>query len=282
MKVNRIRLMGFISLILFTAALPSYAKFEVTHTPIPGGIAVITINSEVKPSVVHEDMPVMVRKVNKTTWQALVGLSLTTLPGEHTIKINADKKTWSKNFEVKSHTYPEQRLTIKNKRHVNPNKMDLSRIQAESKRINHALKQYTSHLSPKISFELPVKGIESSPFGLRRYFNGQARKPHSGLDIAAPIGTPIHAPDDGVVIDTGHFFFNGNTVFLDHGHGLITMYCHLDEIKAQKNQAVKKGEIIGTVGKTGRVTGPHLHWGVSLNNARIDPKLLLANDALAH
>ena len=115
----------------------------------------------------------------------------------------------------------------------------------------------------------------SSEFGLKRYLNGQARSPHSGIDIAAAQGTSVYAPSDGIVSMTGDYFFNGKTVFLDHGQGLITMYCHLSKITVAQYEKIQKGAKIGEVGMTGRVTGAHLHWAVSLNNVRVNPRHFL-------
>lgn len=107
------------------------------------------------------------------------------------------------------------------------------------------------------------------------FFNGEERAPHSGLDIPAPVGQKVIAPADGIVVQTGNYFFNGNTIMIDHGQRLISMYCHLSKIDVEKGQAIRQGQLIGLVGKTGRVTGAHLHWGMSLNNARVDPQLFL-------
>jgi murein DD-endopeptidase MepM/ murein hydrolase activator NlpD len=158
---------------------------------------------------------------------------------------------------------------------VNPTKQDLARIDRERIWIDAALGKYTANRVPELRMEPPVPGERSSSFGLRRFFNGEARNPHSGMDIAAAAGTPIRAPAPGRVLDVGDFFFNGNTVFLDHGAGVVTMYCHLSRIDVKPGQEIATGQVLGLVGATGRVTGPHLHWGIAVNRAMVDPALFL-------
>ena len=138
-----------------------------------------------------------------------------------------------------------------------------------------AYQTFSARNPSNLLMELPVSGRLTSPFGLRRFFNGQERNPHTGLDLAAPQGTPVKASADGQVILVGDFFFNGKTVFLDHGQGLISMFCHLSAINVQLGQAVKRGNIVAKVGATGRATGPHLHWNISLNDTRVDPAIFI-------
>jgi murein DD-endopeptidase MepM/ murein hydrolase activator NlpD len=244
--------------------------------PVPGGIALVELpaNSDgARVSFNHK--PVLVAS-NGTAHTAVVGLPLSTKPGIHNLTLKtADGRHTTLDFEVASKQYQTQRITIKNKRQVNPEKRDMVRIRREQQRIRKALANWDRQRPDSLRFITPVDGPVSSPFGLRRYFNEQPRKPHSGLDLAAAEGTPVQAPAGGRISDTGDFFFNGNTVFIDHGQGLVTMYCHLSRIDVKPGQQVKAGDIIGAVGKTGRVTGPHLHWGVSLNDARVDPVLFL-------
>jgi len=243
------------------------------HTAaVPGGVVLLNVGSASSPApeVYYRKKRVMVVR-NNEQWQAVVGISLTAKTGKHQIRIKGQNTPLS--FQVNDKQYPKQYLTIKSKRKVNPNKTDIKRIRGERKRINAALHHWEPQAEINTRFSLPLKGRFSSPFGLRRFFNKQPRKPHSGIDIAAPQGTPIHAPAAGKVIERGEFFFNGKSVFIEHGQGLVTLYAHMSRIDVNPGQRVARGEIIGAVGQTGRATGPHLHWGVSLNNAQVDPAL---------
>ncbi|WP_455218310.1 peptidoglycan DD-metalloendopeptidase family protein [Kaarinaea lacus] len=246
----------------------------------PGGIAVVNLGISTSttngktPVVSYNKQRIMVAD-NKGTWYGIVGIPLTAKAGKHRLTIKGQRKAI--NFTVEPKKYAEQHITIKDKRKVNPTEEDMKRIRREKKRINRALAHWEEKENVETGFILPVTGELSSPFGLRRFFNEQPRKPHSGIDIAAPEGEPIVAPASGKVIETGDFFFNGNSVFIDHGQGLVTMYTHMNIIKVKPGDQVKQGDIIGSVGQSGRATGPHLHWGVSLNNARVDPRLFFEN-----
>ena len=251
----------------------------LVNTPVPGGVAVIPLPDDADPaSVRYNDRRIMTTHSGNNHY-AIIGLALGTKPGTHYLAAKTvSNKPLRLSFQVADKQYESQHITIKDKRKVNPEKGDMVRIGRETRQIKTALRHWSDRDAVTLNFIKPVNGPTSSPFGLRRFFNEQPRKPHSGLDIAAPEGTPILAPASGTVIDTGNYFFNGNTVFIDHGQGLVTMYCHMSRIDVKPGQAVTTGEPIGLVGMTGRVTGPHLHWGVSLNDARVDPILFLPAD----
>jgi murein DD-endopeptidase MepM/ murein hydrolase activator NlpD len=170
--------------------------------------------------------------------------------------------------------YASQSLKVA-PRQVNLSAEDLARVNRERIIIDAALNRWSNEQPESLRLPQPVPGVRSSSFGMRRIFNGESRNPHSGMDIAAPTGTPVLTPIAGTVIDTGEFFFNGNTVFVDHGRGLISMYCHLSAINVEPGQHVAAGARLGLVGMTGRATGPHLHWGLSLNRAGVDPELFV-------
>jgi len=245
------------------------------HDPVPGGIALLTLNDEhIASSARYKGKKLAVINTN-TQAQLLVGLSLSTKPGNHFISINTRQGKKEKiKFVVKPKTYKAQYLTIKNKRKVNPYEKDMTRILSEKKRKSLA-KKHWQDTPVNSDFLIPVDGRISSIFGLRRFFNDQARRPHSGLDIAAPQGTPIKSVAAGKVIESGDFFFSGNMIYIDHGMGLISLYAHMHEIKVIDGDDILQGQIIGTVGETGRVTGPHLHMAVMLNQTTVDPLLFL-------
>ena len=238
----------------------------------PGGIAIVEIGSadSPQPSASFDDKPVMVIR-RDGLWYAVVGIPLSVSPGEITIVANGIEKTIS----IGSHAYREQRLTIENKSQVNPDQEQLDRIFGERKIIDAALNNFRNMPLDGVSLVAPVAGPHSSSFGSRRFFNDQPRSPHSGMDISADTGAPIAAPRDGLVTATGNYFFNGNTVIIDHGQGFVTMYCHLSASNVEVGDELATGDVIGAVGATGRVTGPHLHFGTYLNGSAVDPGIFL-------
>ncbi len=250
------------------------AGAALEHSPWPGGIAVIELGpaDAAAPDASFNDKPVLVMQQNER-WHAVVGIPLDTAPGEAVVRVG-DRRIA---FGIGEHAYREQRLTVKNRSYVSPDPAQLERIGTERKIIDAALGNFRRVDIDDIGLAVPVDGPRSSSFGLRRFFNDQPRSPHKGMDIAAALGTPIAAPRAGIVAATGDYFFNGNTVIVDHGQGYVTMYCHLSEIAVTEGQVLAAGEIIGAVGATGRVTGPHLHFGTYLNGTAVDPGLLLQN-----
>lgn len=241
-------------------------------SPVPGGIVTLKLSSqdEIKPQAFYKDKAVLVTQ-HEGYWHAIVGLGLNTKLGYQEIRINGK----GVGFNVSHKDYPEQHITLKTNKHVNLSEADLKRHKGEKQKASKAFSTFDDTQAPDFAFMKPVQGPFSSLFGLKRFFNEKPRNPHSGLDIAAPKGTNILTPSPGKVVLTGNFFFNGNVVYVDHGQGLISMFCHLSEIDVQPGDTLIKGQPLGKVGATGRVTGAHLHWSVSLNNARVDPMLLL-------
>jgi len=261
-------LIGLAPALLMAQALPQERR-------VPGGIALVEIpGGESAPKVTFGAYQAAVIR-RGPTWLAVVGIPLATEPGRQVLQVESATGTSEVAFEVMDRQYRTQRITVKNQRQVDPNPEDLKRIEQEQARSSAALARFSMEVDPAFELAAPVSGVRSDSYGSRRIFNGQPRNPHSGMDIAAATGTPIRAPAAGTVVEAGDFFFNGNTLYIDHGYGLVTMYCHLNKLRVQLGDHVAAGDLIGEVGATGRVTGPHLHWGVALNRAMVDPALFL-------
>jgi len=242
---------------------------------VPGGVKILHLDSD-GPSLPYVDTDGHRALVlpDDSKWVAVIGIPLSAPLGMRQVIVRGNNGRQVIEFSVGNKQYASQSLKVP-PRQVNLSAADLARVNEEKIRIDHALSHWTEPPPESLLLPQPVPGPRSSSFGSRRIFNGEARNPHSGMDIAAPIGTPVRAPIAGTVVDTGGYFFNGNTVFIDHGRGLISMYCHLSAIEVQPGQRLAAGTRIGAVGMTGRATGPHLHWGLSLNRAWVDPELFL-------
>lgn len=240
------------------------------NTVVPGGIYRWT------PPAGATDIRFNNRPVMRLRDQILVGIPLNHPLGAANLAYVLSGEDASHSFSVVDKAYTEQHITLQNREMVNPNPEQLARIRGESRRQRALYLQHSDAPPPTAGFIQPLQGRISSLFGHRRFFNGQARNPHSGLDIAAPTGSEIRAPAAAEVTLVDDLYYNGKTIFLDHGQGLITMYCHLSESLVTEGERVEQGEVIGLVGATGRVTGPHLHWSVSLNGYRVDPQSMMA------
>lgn len=274
MPNSRILKLFALSLFINTAANAVPVNGVPTSSMVPGGVAVLPTGGNASSAHYGKDK-VMLAEYDGEQY-AIVGIPLSAKAGSQQLRLTRpDGSTETISFTVTGKQYIEQRLTITNDRQVNPNNEDMVRINRESTEMNTAFSSWDESLQPVMTMVAPVEGIKSSSFGLRRFFNEQPRAPHSGMDIAAPEGTPIYAPAPGVVRATGNYFFNGNTIIIDHGHGLITLYCHMNTIDVTPGTVVNTGDQIGKVGQTGRVTGPHLHWSINLNNTRVDPALFI-------
>lgn len=247
---------------------------------VPGGVAHIILNQPytktLQAKFQNQSCMVLAHPANTKQSLVLVGIPLNAKPGHYPLEVRINHRWQTLQFKVASKQYVTEKLTIPNQRKVTPLKQDYQRINDEQTRIVRLYQTYSKDIPDQLTFKTPIQGRRSSSFGKRRIMNGIPKQPHSGMDIAAPTGTPIKAPLAGIVLEAKSYFFGGNTVLLDHGHGLITGYAHMDKIQVKIGDQVQVGDILGTVGMTGRVTGPHLHWSVNLNGVRVDPALFIS------
>jgi murein DD-endopeptidase MepM/ murein hydrolase activator NlpD len=255
--------------------VPGSAADLPRENAVPGGVKIIRLDAvgDATPYVDADGHRALVIEEGKN-WLAVIGIPLSAPLGRRQVIVRSPAGRQAIGFDVGSKRYASQSLKVAPGQ-VNLAPADLVRVNDERVRIDQALSHWTEPPPASLRLSQPVPGARSSSFGMRRIFNGEARNPHTGMDIAAPVGTPVRAPVDGTVVETGNFFFNGNTVFVDHGRGLISMYCHLSAIDVKPGQRVTAGTRLGAVGMTGRATGPHLHWGLNLNGVWVDPELFV-------
>ena len=193
--------------------------------------------------------------------------------GENSLEIKINNDIRRLDFNIKPKFFDTQKIRISSK-YSNLSLASQERVVFESNHLKQA-KDYWYNIFPDLKFTIPANGIVTGRFGTKRFYNGQVGNPHNGLDIGAEKGTKIMAPSAGKIILTGHYYYNGKFILLDHGMGLKSIFIHLDEILVEKGQLVKKGELIGKIGNTGKSSGPHLHWSLILNKTYIDPEYFL-------
>jgi murein DD-endopeptidase MepM/ murein hydrolase activator NlpD len=230
----------------------------------------------------QESKPDSVSARNPQIWRALLGIDLELKSGAYTLGVKGESSDTSQNvgcsasIAVKEGKFATERLTVA-PNFVEPNPEQLARAEAERQKLRAIFATITPERLWQGSFRLPLDGAYAgSNFGKRRILNGQAGSPHSGADFPAPAGTDVFAAQRGRVVLAEPLYFSGNTVVLDHGLGLYTFYGHFESIAVQAGDLVETGALLGKVGATGRVTGPHLHWGLTVNRSRVNPVQLLA------
>ena len=244
----------------------------------PGELVVLSIalpqpRPAVRVRAFDRDVPAFA--VSDTEWRALVGIDLDRKPGDYRVSIDAGGGlTGDERLVVVPKRFPTRRLQV-DENFVNPPESVAERIKRESA----LLASIYAHPAPArlwtTAFVRPVPQAANSRFGTRSIFNGQPRNAHGGADFLSPAGTPIHAPNAGRIVVARDLYFSGGTVIIDHGQGLFSMLAHMSAIDAHEGDAVRAGDIVGKVGATGRVTGPHLHWAVRVDDARVDPLSVL-------
>ncbi len=276
---RRLFVLSFASALVAPAWLSgAWANTTPRASPVPGGVARIPLGAAEEPPRVHLGGERVLVMRDADEWVAFVGIALATKPGAK-VRVEAELAGGRRErfeIDVAPKRYAAQHLTVPRDQ-VEVSAENLARYERERAHLDGVLRVFSNASPATLAMLQPAPGRRSSSFGLRRYFNGQARNPHNGMDIAAPAGTPVIAANAGSVIDTGDYFFSGRTVILDHGQGLLSLYAHLSAIDTAVAEPVPAGALIGKVGATGRVTGPHLHFSVYLNAVAVDPALFLTD-----
>ena len=280
--MTRRRLLTFLASSFAMTVLPraAWSRDLPRAETVPGGVARVALGSGPKPprARVNGERVLVIRE--GAGWTAIVGIPLDAKPGSKVAVVAEQPGVATETFEidVAPKQYATQHLKVAPGK-VDLSKEDLARYERERAHLDQVLRTFAETAPTALAMVQPVPGERSSSFGLRRYFNNQARNPHNGMDIAAALGTPVIAANAGRVIDAGDYFFPGKTLILDHGQGFLSLYAHLSSIDTRVGNTVAAGAPIAKVGATGRVTGPHLHFSVYLNRAAVDPALFLPEGA---
>jgi murein DD-endopeptidase MepM/ murein hydrolase activator NlpD len=262
--------------LLAVAALNAHAQSTPREARVPGGVALVAVApaDEPQPAVSSDGANVWTVK-RGASWVAVIGLPLSTVPGEQSVSVTRAGVARAVSFNVKPKRYPVQHVTLKDSAMVDPPAEVMARIERESTHLKTVRSTWREHSATSAAFALPAKGRLSGRFGGSRILNGKPRAPHAGLDVAIGTGTPVLAPADGIVLDTGDYYFCGKTMYIDHGNGLLSLFCHLSEHTAIVGETVRKGQAVARSGATGRASGPHLHWTVYLNGVSVEPELFV-------
>jgi len=242
----------------------------------PGDIAVITVkNLAGSPEGTFNGKKLYWNpsSVSPNTFKTIIGIDLFTVPGEYALDIAAGGDVIHRSIKVSKKKYPVRRLKLR-KEMVELSPENEARVEREQKKMA-AVWPNVSERSWSGNFINPREGKIVSKFGVQTIINNVPKSPHTGVDVSARAGEEVRAPNNGVAVLIDQQFFTGNSIVLDHGQGIHTMFFHLSKILISPGQKVKKGDVIGLVGSTGRVTGPHLHWGVRIEDARVDPLELI-------
>lgn len=255
---------------LVTAAGAAGAELRLDGRPIQGGLIVGQAAPGARVAVDGRAVRVA------PDGRFLIGFGREAGPNAILAVIWPDGTQERRALDIAPRAYDIQRIDGLPERLVSPAPEDLARIKQDSARIAAARQRDTAESMFASGFAWPAIGAISGVYGSQRILNGQPRQPHFGVDIAAPTGTPVAAPADAIVVLTDEaMFFTGKTLMLDHGHGLTSVFAHLSEIAVGDGERVRKGQIVGRLGATGRVTGAHLHWGMALFGVQLDPALLV-------
>jgi murein DD-endopeptidase MepM/ murein hydrolase activator NlpD len=260
-----------------SAARPSIEATVASRAMQPGELVVFTIRVEGEPSSVDVDLfgrHAAAFRLSDGRWRALVGIDLDQRVGSYVATIEARLPSGGTHITrailVKPKAFPTRTLTV-SPDFVNPPEAERERIARDSAFLREIFAASPPRRLWTRPFTRPVPDPANSRFGTRSVFNGERRNPHGGADFASPLGRPVKAPTGGHIVAARELFFTGNVVIIDHGLGMFSLLAHLSRIDVKEGDDVQGGEVVGLVGATGRVTGPHLHWALTISGARVDP-----------